>query len=692
MAATLCPDDPEAAAPEAHPPTALPPATLPPVAARAAGAVAYALEAAPVAVGGQGSVHRARTPTGEVVAVKVAAPGRLAADALSCEAILLRDLRARGVQQLGTLREQIEVDGRPALVLDWIEHGVDDWVQARCVAAPTRAIEEVLEVAVALCRALAAVHACELADPRAAGKVGRVIHRDLKPGNVRVRADGVLVLIDLGGSVVVDKVEAVRMAVFGSPMWAPYDQVLPGEPEPSATWDTYAALVMLFHWLTGERPVFQADPSPMLTARGRELWAELAGLARVNPADRPALVAAHRRLGELREGTREADLVDVKGHGAIQARDLDALAIGVRALAAGEEYGATALAAASAELGRIMARGLSPLAHPSPPNRYWSAAELADELEGVRGRLVDARLGQGMHAQTLGLGRRVVELEARARRRRLVGGLLAALLLLSLVVVARVAVVARRGAVLSGLGADGATDPDARDAVLVAAGSFVAGDVVGDGNSDERPTRVMDLAAFALDRHEVSVAAWQACMDDGVCAAPAWQDEGGVAAAYVGLTGRDQPIVGVTVEQARSFCAWRGGRLPTEWEWEKAATWSATATAATDKRPWPWGAAAPDCRRANWAGCGHDGSLPVDALPAGASAYGAVGLVGNVWEWTDSTWSTRKGLFKRQVDGGQVLRGGSWQSAVESARPTFRRYVAPSEASPIHGFRCAYAP
>jgi formylglycine-generating enzyme required for sulfatase activity/serine/threonine protein kinase len=681
MASTLAPDDPDAVVVEALP--------------RARDAVvSYDIEPAPVAVGGQGSVHRALTPEGVLVAVKVAAPGRLAAEALACEATLLRDLRAQGVESLGTLRDQIEVEGRQALVLDWIEHGVDEWVQARCGAAPARAIEAVIDVAVELCRALAAVHACELADPRAAGKVGRVIHRDLKPGNVRVRADGTLVLIDLGGSVVVDKVEAVRMAVFGSPMWAPYDQVLPGEPEPSATWDTYAALVMLFHWLTGERPVFQADPSPMLTARGRELWAQLAEVARTDPTDRSALVAAHRRLSAMREGTRESDLVDVKGHGAIQAQDLDALAAGVRALAAGGEYGVPALGAAAVELGRIMARGLSPLSHPSPPNRYWSAAELADELAAVRGRLVDARRGQGMQAESLGLGRRVAQLEARARLRRQVAATaIAGLALLGLVVVAVV------GATVVGRGESTGTplnfersDPRLRDVVMVAAGPFVAGDVVGDGNSDERPTRVMDLPAFALDRHAVSVEAWLACMDDKVCGAPVWKGESGVPADYVGLVGPEQPVVGITFEQARSFCAWRGGRLPTEWEWEKAATWSPTATQAADKRPWPWGAQVPDCQRANWADCANNGSLTVDALPAGASAYGAIGMVGNVWEWTDSTWSARKGLFKRQVEGGQVLRGGSWQSSVESARPTFRRHVAPSEASPIHGFRCAYAP
>ena len=311
----------------------------------------------------------------------------------------------------------------------------------------------------------------------------------------------------------------------------------------------------------------------------------------------------------------------------------------------------------------------------------------------MRGRLVDARLGQGMQAETLGLGRRVVELEARARRRRLAGALAA---LAAVVVLGAVAgVVALRG--LGGAASDLTTDlgpagPEARDAVVVAAGIFVAGDVVGDGNSDERPTRDMDLPAFALDRHEASVRGWLACMDAGICSAPVWKGAGGVPAEYVGLTGADQPVVGVTFEQARSYCAWRGGRLPTEWEWEKAATWSPSATVATDKRPWPWGAQAPDCKRANWSGCDEKGSLPVGALPAGASAYGATQLVGNVWEWTNSTWSARKGLFKRQVEGGRVLRGGSWQSAVESARPTFRRHVAPTEASPVHGFRCAYEP
>ncbi|MCK6507370.1 formylglycine-generating enzyme family protein [Myxococcota bacterium] len=214
--------------------------------------------------------------------------------------------------------------------------------------------------------------------------------------------------------------------------------------------------------------------------------------------------------------------------------------------------------------------------------------------------------------------------------------------------------------------------------------TFWRGDTTGQGAADERPVVQVQVPAFHLDRTEVSTGQYLACVAEGACTPPAWTED---ATGYAGLTDPQQPIVGVTWSQAGAFCAWRGGRLPTEVEWEAAATWSTGAAGPEDKRAWPWGDEAPTCARARFSGCG-EGTLPVDSLPAGASAFGPLHLAGNAWEWTSSTYPLRRTLFRRQVTH-YVLRGGAWDSQAESLRPTFRRHTAAREARPNTGFRCA---
>ncbi|MBI5529083.1 MAG: SUMF1/EgtB/PvdO family nonheme iron enzyme, partial [Deltaproteobacteria bacterium] len=195
----------------------------------------------------------------------------------------------------------------------------------------------------------------------------------------------------------------------------------------------------------------------------------------------------------------------------------------------------------------------------------------------------------------------------------------------------------------------------------VPAGSFQMGcnsavDTECDG--DENPYHAVSVPAFKVDKYELTVGEYQACVDAGGCTAA-----GTGGSCNYGVSGRDShPINCVDWTQAKAYCTWAGKRLPTEAEWEKAAR-------GTDGRKYPWGNDALDCDHAvhSVSPCSNSSTAPVGSKPAGVSPYGAEDMVGNVWEWVEdwyhdsytgapadgSAWVTPTGTYR-------VLRGGSW--------------------------------
>jgi iron(II)-dependent oxidoreductase len=156
----------------------------------------------------------------------------------------------------------------------------------------------------------------------------------------------------------------------------------------------------------------------------------------------------------------------------------------------------------------------------------------------------------------------------------------------------------------------------------------------------------------------------------------------------------DKPVAHVSWFEADAFARAHGARLPTEFEWEKAATWDQETGRALDA---PWGAGAWTPERANLDHLTF-GTAPAGAYPDGAAPSGCLGMLGDVWEWTSSHFDGYPGFVAHpyreysEVFFGQdyrVLRGGSWATRARVATPTFRNWDFPQRRQIFSGLRIA---
>ncbi len=154
----------------------------------------------------------------------------------------------------------------------------------------------------------------------------------------------------------------------------------------------------------------------------------------------------------------------------------------------------------------------------------------------------------------------------------------------------------------------------------------------------------------------------------------------------------DHPVVGVSWYEACAYARWVGKRLPSDAEWVKAASWPVFAESRQPvQRRFPWGDAM-DRQRVNIWGSGHEATVPVKALPAGASVNGVEQLVGNVWEWTSSSfgaWETPNHRIETDHPL-KSIRGGAFDTYFESqANCHFQSGAGPLDRKHNVGFRCA---
>lgn len=239
--------------------------------------------------------------------------------------------------------------------------------------------------------------------------------------------------------------------------------------------------------------------------------------------------------------------------------------------------------------------------------------------------------------------------------------------------------------------------------VLVPAGPFTMGS--DHGLQNEQPVHQVDLGSFYIDQYEVTNTRFAEFLnqqqiqgDDVGVYLPGFDDnsdfylEGTTWNVYEGL--EEYPVNNVSWGGAGAYCRWRGGRLPTEAEWEKAAR-------GTDGRDYPWGETI-SCNVANFFGA-PDGSscqeytTPVGSFPNGVSPYGAYDMVGNVWEYVQSVYKDypydpADGREDTSADALRVLRGGSWNYGISFAPATYRNNDFRLNPYLNVGFRCAAEP
>jgi iron(II)-dependent oxidoreductase len=253
--------------------------------------------------------------------------------------------------------------------------------------------------------------------------------------------------------------------------------------------------------------------------------------------------------------------------------------------------------------------------------------------------------------------------------------------------------------------------------------SFSGGRVtIGTGDrsaayDNERPQHEVDLRPFLIDRTPVTNGRYLDFMsDDGYERLELWSEAGrrwvtetgAVAPKYwfrdgdawfnrtmdlTRVVDPSRPVCHVCYHEAEAFANWSGKRLPTEFEWEAAASWDASTKTA---RSFPWGGSAPTASLANIDQLSFD-TARIDTYDRNVSPIGCYGMIGDVWEWTSSDFKGYPGFqsfpykeYSEEFFGSEykVLRGGSWATRPGAIRSTFRNWDYPIRRQIFSGFRC----
>ncbi len=222
--------------------------------------------------------------------------------------------------------------------------------------------------------------------------------------------------------------------------------------------------------------------------------------------------------------------------------------------------------------------------------------------------------------------------------------------------------------------------------IRIPGGRFTMGSDDKKSPPNERPARVAVVSPFWIDKTEVTVGAYRACVDRGACPRPARTS----ASCTYDLGDPTLPVSCVPWTSAQTYCLAMNKRLPREVEWEMAAR-------GTSPIKYPWGgSSAAGCGAAvtlatekTQRSCGGKKPARVGSHPSGASPYGVQDMSGNVEEWVADWYSETLSDLSPRAGASHVLRGGGWLSLPSQAKTTSRNWGSAREMGPNVGFRCA---
>lgn len=250
-------------------------------------------------------------------------------------------------------------------------------------------------------------------------------------------------------------------------------------------------------------------------------------------------------------------------------------------------------------------------------------------------------------------------------------------------------------------------ESDGMTMAQIPAGSFTMGS--DHGESDESPMHDVYLDSFLIDTTEITNGMYSMCVQAGSCKPPLQTDSYTRPSYYGDPKYAEYPVIYVDWSMADAYCQWAGGHLPTEAQWEKAAS-------GGDDRLYPWGDDwdVDQRKRLNFAdgnnpettsditlNDGFRDSAPVGSFPSGMSPYGIYDLAGNLWEWVADWYDPAYYSYSPSSNppgptgptaeiSMRALRGASWVAANQDVfRTSNRNGLDPTSSSESLGFRCA---
>jgi len=477
-----------------------------------------------------------------------------------------------------------------------------------------------------------------------------IVHRDLKPANILLDQTGRIVILDFGLSKLADVATGLTRPgeSLGTPYYMSPEQIR-GEPCDLRS-DLYSLGIILYELLAGCRP-FEADS--IVAIQMAHLAAPVSLLRTADPSLPEACeVFVQKLLQKRREDRYQSpqELLDelqklgaTSGPGKLRPK------VNV-ALEARLAEPVSAISATGA-----ISPPTSVTTHPIP-EATWSASAATISPDMPRPHFATIP-PPALTAPTPSIQK------PRDKRRFLwiAGGVFAAIVMVAVLFLSLV---------------PAPPAPELNDAygrmLLVPAGDFIYGENSPDS---PRPRQTISLKGFYVDETEVSNKEYKQFADATGHTAPKSADF---------TTAPDNPVVGVTYEDAQAFAAWAGKRLPTEEEWEKAAR-------GVDGRRYPWG-------QEPWTHGVPTRLQPINSFPDRKSPYGALNMAGNVFEWTASTFPAGNAEFEdmRDVLGTTnfskvwyTIKGGSFSPHGDVFFQCFmRRGFPPDQQSPVIGLRC----